>query len=55
MDMHESLQRILASKQVFGDVFYEALLARHPEVGPYFRNPRIAEPEFGRRFVRGLR
>jgi hemoglobin-like flavoprotein len=36
MDMHESLQRILASKQVIGDAFYEALLARHPEFGPYF-------------------
>jgi hemoglobin-like flavoprotein len=36
MDMHESLQRILASKQVLGDLFYEALFARHPEFGPYF-------------------
>ena len=36
MDMHESLQRILASNQVIGDSFYEALLARHPEFGPYF-------------------
>jgi hemoglobin-like flavoprotein len=36
MDLHESLQRILASKQVIGDSFYEALLARHPEFGPYF-------------------
>jgi hemoglobin-like flavoprotein len=36
MDMHDSLQRILASKQVIGDVFYEALLAHHPEIRPYF-------------------
>jgi hemoglobin-like flavoprotein len=36
MDMHESLQRILASKQVLGDAFYEALFARHPEFRPYF-------------------
>jgi hemoglobin-like flavoprotein len=36
MDMNESLQRILASQQVLGDSFYEALFARHPEFGPYF-------------------
>lgn len=36
MNMHESLQRILASNQVFGDSFYEALLARHHEIRPYF-------------------
>jgi hemoglobin-like flavoprotein len=36
MDLHESLQRILASKQVLGDAFYEALFARHPEFRPYF-------------------
>jgi hemoglobin-like flavoprotein len=36
MDMHASLQRILAGKQVIGDSFYEALLARHPEFRPYF-------------------
>jgi hemoglobin-like flavoprotein len=36
MDMHESLQRILASKQVLGDAFYEALFARHPEFRPHF-------------------
>ena len=36
MDMHESLQRILASNQVIGDLFYEALLAGHPQIRPYF-------------------
>ena len=36
MDMHGSLQRILASKQIIGDLFYEALLLRHPEIRPYF-------------------
>jgi hemoglobin-like flavoprotein len=36
MDLHESLQRILASKQVLGDAFYEALFARHPEFRPLF-------------------
>ena len=38
MDLHESLQRILASKQVIGDSFYEALLARYPEFGPHFED-----------------
>jgi hemoglobin-like flavoprotein len=36
MDMHQSLERILASKQVIGDLFYEALFARHPEIRPFF-------------------
>ena len=36
MDMHDSLQRILVSKQVIGDLFYEALFARHPEIRPFF-------------------
>jgi hemoglobin-like flavoprotein len=36
MDMHESLQRILASNQVIGDSFYQALLAGHPEIRPHF-------------------
>jgi hemoglobin-like flavoprotein len=41
MDMHESLLRILASNQVIGDAFYEALLARHPEFRPYFERVRF--------------
>jgi hemoglobin-like flavoprotein len=36
MDMHDSLQRIFVSKQVIGDLFYEALFARHPEIRPFF-------------------
>src|SRR4051812_34331482 len=36
MDMHESLQRILASKQVIGALFYETLLDHHPQIRPYF-------------------
>lgn len=41
MDMHESLQVILASNQVIGDSFYEALFARHPEFRPYFEGIRL--------------
>jgi hemoglobin-like flavoprotein len=36
MDMHQSFERILASKQVIGDLFYEALFTRHPEIRPFF-------------------
>jgi len=36
MNINESLQRILRSKDGFGSVFYEEFLSRNPEVAPYF-------------------
>jgi hemoglobin-like flavoprotein len=36
MDLHASLQHVLAGQQILGDWFYEALLTRHPEIRPYF-------------------
>ena len=41
MNIQESLQQILASKQIFGAQFYETFFARCPEVQEFFKDVNI--------------
>ncbi len=41
MNIQDSLHRILASKKIFGQYFYETFFARCPEARQYFRNVNI--------------
>jgi hemoglobin-like flavoprotein len=36
MDIHESVERIMQSQEVFGDAFYEVFLKKYPEVQEHF-------------------
>ena len=36
LQIHESVERILARREVLADFFYDIFLDRHPEVRPYF-------------------
>jgi hemoglobin-like flavoprotein len=36
MDIHESVERVMQSQDVFGEAFYEVFLKRYPEVQEHF-------------------
>ena len=38
MEIRESLEQVLASKQSLGELFYDVFFTRHPEVQEYFSN-----------------
>ena len=38
MRIHDSVEKILRSKEVFGESFYQVFLRRFPEVAQYFRD-----------------
>ena len=36
MNIHDSVVRVMSSKEVFGEAFYELFFVRHPEVQAHF-------------------
>ena len=38
MNIHDSVEKILRSKEVFGESFYQVFFRRFPEVAQYFRD-----------------
>ena len=41
MNIHESLEHILNSESVLGDLFYDTFLTNYPQVQPYFEKVNL--------------